>query len=75
MSLTVEQIADITARIVVLKRARDSGVLSVRHGDTFTQFRSLAEMQAIITTLENDLSSDSGTLRRVRYSMQRGKGY
>lgn len=75
MSLTPEQIAAIEGRITVLKTARDSGVLSVRHGETFTQFRSLDEITMIISELEGDLSTNAGTRTRVRYSMQRTKGY
>lgn len=39
-------------RLAALKRARDSGVLTVRHGDTSTTYRSLDEIERIISALE-----------------------
>ena len=46
MPLTTDQIQ---ARIDAL---RTSGVLMVRHGDTTTQFRTLAEMDSILADLQ-----------------------
>ena len=69
-------VAEKTARLNALKKARDSGALIVRHGDTSTTFRSLAEIERIIAQLENELASDAGTLnRKVKYIWQPGKGY
>lgn len=59
------------ARLAAIKKAMHSGVLTVRHGDTTTTFRSLAEMQAIIADLEKDLA---GPRTRLRYAYQSGKG-
>ncbi len=42
---------DPAAWLVALQKARASGVLSVRHGDTMTTFRSLAEIDSIIRSL------------------------
>jgi peptidoglycan hydrolase CwlO-like protein len=67
--------ATITARIEKLKAARDTGVLTVKHGETLTTFRSLAEIEATIAKLESDLAAANGTSkRRVRYMYQSGKG-
>jgi hypothetical protein len=69
---------DVTAlqtRLDALKKARASGVLTVRHGDTQTTFRSLDEIDRIIASLEAEIASASGTpRRRVRYIYQAGKG-
>lgn len=73
MALTESQIE---ARITAIRKARDSGVLIVRHGDTSTQFRSLAEMDKIISDLEAELASAQGVVKsRVKYISQRDKGY
>lgn len=73
MALTESQIQ---ARIDAIRKARDSGVLMVRHGDTSTQFRSLAEMDKIISDLEAELAHAQGVVKsRVKYIRQSDKGY
>ena len=63
------------ARIDALRTARDSGVLIVRHGDTSTQFRSLAELNSILANLEAELDAATDNVRsRVRYITQNDKG-
>lgn len=67
--------ATITTRLEALKKARDTGVLTVKHGETLTTFRSLAEIQKIISQLEGDLAAANGTpRRRLRYAYQSSKG-
>jgi hypothetical protein len=67
--------SQIQARIDAIRAARDAGVLMTRHGDTSTQFRSLAEMDKIISSLEAELASLQGvTKKRVHYIAQCGKG-
>ena len=67
--------SELQARIAALRKARDSGVLMVRHGDELTQFRSLAEMNAILGELEAELAGMTGEAKpRVRYITQTGKG-
>lgn len=67
--------ATITTRLEALKKARDTGVLTVKHGETQTTFRSLAEIERIIAQLEGDLATVNGTARRrIRYMYQSGKG-
>jgi hypothetical protein len=70
---------DTAARLAALKRARDSGVLTVRHGDTLTTFRTLAEIESIISSLESDLAAaaaggGAGGRVRLRYPRQTSKG-
>jgi RNase P/RNase MRP subunit POP5 len=69
--------AEITARLTAIRKARDSGVLRVSHGDEETMFRSLAEMNSIIADLEAQLAAVSGTPKRKRffYPRQSSKGY
>ena len=64
------------ARLDGLLKARDSGVLMVRHGETSTQFRSLSEILQAIVTLQGEIDDLAGTTstRRVRYTFQSGKG-
>lgn len=68
-------VSDMTARLEKLKKARDTGVLTVKHGETLTTFRTLAELERIIATLEGDIAAAGGTAkRRLRYMFQSGKG-
>lgn len=67
-------------RLADLKTARDSGVLTVRHGDTMTTFRSMGEIQTGIYALSRDIAELEGVitgqrLRRPRYIVQTSKGY
>jgi hypothetical protein len=71
------ELSEKQARLAALKKARDSGVLSVRHGEDGTTFRSLAELNSIISALESEISGLVDTTaapRRVRYLYQSGKG-
>jgi hypothetical protein len=67
---------DDATRLAALKRARDTGVLRVRHGDTSTTFRSLADINIIIQQLEGQAAvAAGGTPRtRLRYPIQTTKG-
>jgi hypothetical protein len=73
MADTAEQIS---AKLKAIRDARDTGALFVRHGDTQTTFRSVAEMNAIIADLESQLSTVQGTAprKRVGYIVQKCKG-
>lgn len=73
MAETAEQIQ---AKLTALRGARDTGALTVRHGDTQTTFRSLPEMNAIIADLESQLATVQGTAprKRVNYIRQKCKG-
>lgn len=63
-------------RLEALKRAYHTGVLTVRHGETTTTYRSLSEMESIIQSLESEIDTLSGAdrPRRVRYIKQTSKG-
>lgn len=60
------------AQIDALKKAMASGVLEVRHGETLTRFRSLAEMEKQLSRMEGAVNG--GTRTRIRYPYQSGKG-
>jgi predicted transcriptional regulator len=68
---------EIQARITAIRKARDAGVMRVRHGDEETWFRSLKEMNSIIADLEAQLAAILGTAKRKRllYPRQDSKGY
>jgi len=61
----------IQARISTLEAALASGVLTVRHGDTTTTFRSAAEILLAIDRLEKQLT---GPRTGPRYVQQSSKG-
>lgn len=66
--------AELTIRLEALKKARDTGSLQVRHGDTSVTYRSLAEITDIIAAIEKEIAEAAGAVRRVRYIRQRGRG-
>lgn len=70
-------VQELQARLEAIRKARDSGVLIVRHGDESTEFRSLADMNVIINDLQKQIDSGSGTTprSRVNYITQNDKGY
>lgn len=74
MALTPEEIAALNVRIVELTKARDSGALIVRHGETSVQYRSLEEIERIIGLLQGQIDGNGVALSRVRYPFQSGKG-
>ncbi len=57
-------------QIDALKAAIASGVLTVRHGDTMTTYRSLDEMQRVLAMMQSDVTtrtrSTVATFRSVR---------
>ena len=71
---------DPAAWLAALQRARASGVLSVRHGDTMTTFRSLSEIDSIIRSLSAGVVGAGGDPLggkpgpRLRYPRQTTKG-
>jgi hypothetical protein len=57
---------ELTARIATLKKMRGSGVLSLRHGEEMTTFRSVEEINAAIAADERELAGISGQAKIVR---------
>jgi hypothetical protein len=53
------------SQIDALKTAMASGVLTVRHGETTTTFRSLAEMQKQLSIMESDVAGTTTRPRRT----------
>jgi hypothetical protein len=60
------------AQIEGLKKAIASGVLTVRHGETSTTFRSLAEMQETLRMMESENSGLSKAPRRTVAGFSKG---
>lgn len=60
------------AQIDGLKTAIASGVLTVKHGDTLTTFRSLAEMKQVLRDMEAELAGNSSPPRRTVAGFSRG---
>lgn len=73
MAIEVTEMKEMLDELV---RARSSGVLVVKHGDTTTTYRSIAELERAISALEGDIAKAEGRRRRkVRTITQRSKGY
>jgi hypothetical protein len=53
------------AQLDAIKKAFASGITSVSFDGNTTTYRSLAEMQTIITTIESDLAGQSGKKRPI----------
>lgn len=71
----MSDLTDAQARLAALKKARDSGVLTVKHGEEMVTYRSLSEIERIIAELEGEIAGLAGTSRRrVNYVFQSGKG-
>jgi len=70
-----ESVATLQSRLAAIQKAYDSGILTVTHGDTTTQYRSLDAMAKIIESLKGRIDGGEGTKRRkTRYLYQSGKG-
>lgn len=68
-------LATLQARLEQLEASIASGVLTVRHGETSTTFRSMSEMLKAKELLEGQIADAEGTKRtRIRYAYQSGKG-
>ncbi|WP_027037892.1 phage head-tail joining protein [Mesorhizobium ciceri] len=59
-------------QINTLKNNIASGILSLRHGETFTQFQSLAEMRALLREMEASAAGSSEAPRRTVAGFSRG---
>lgn len=57
-------------QVETLRAAIASGVLSVRHGDTMTQYQSLSEMRKVLAEMETDLGL-STRIKRTRARFNR----
>lgn len=67
--------AEIRVQLIQLYNMRNTGVFSVRDGETSTQFRSLKELNELIASLEGALPDNAtARRRRPRYIVQRSKG-
>lgn len=70
-----DSVSDLQARLTKLRKARDSGVLSVTHQGVSTTFRTLSEMERIIAAIEREIGAASGAVTRRTYlGYARGKG-
>lgn len=68
------EIDDLTAQLAALKKARGSGVLIVRHGDTSVTYRTMQDILDAIIAVQNDIDKLNGNTRKPRYVVQPGKG-
>lgn len=65
---------ELTTWIAALKKSRASGVRSVQHGDTRTEYKTDAEMAAALAALEAELAGvqGRGVLRQIRMTSEKG---
>jgi len=72
-AMTADQIQ---AKIDTLQAARDAGVLRVRHGTDYVDYKSSTEMDVTISRLKSQLDEVNGAKRsNVNYIEQRSKGF
>lgn len=65
---------ELQAQLTALKKARASGALIVRHGDTQVTYRSITELQLAIDAITKELNAAKGVKRRPRYIRQDRRG-
>lgn len=68
-------LATLQAQLEALKTARNSGVLIVRHGDEQVTYRSRAEIDSIIDSIQGEIDKANGVKKTPKYIEQCGKGY
>ncbi|TIV09034.1 MAG: hypothetical protein E5V74_07745 [Mesorhizobium sp.] len=67
--------SEINTRLENLKKVRDTGVQTVKHGEALSTFRPLSEIEKIVGTLEQEKAAADGKSRkRVRLMFQSSKG-
>jgi hypothetical protein len=66
--------SELEAQRDTLRRAIRSGVLVVTHGEKSVKYRSMADLQAALSDVQNELGEITGARRRrVRYlSVRKG---
>ena len=68
-------LATLQARLEALDAAIASGVLTVKHGDTLTTFRSMSDLLKARELILKQIAAAEGTTRtRIRYAYQSDKG-
>lgn len=70
----MSELSELQSKLAALRAARNSGVLSTRHGDTSITYKSDTEMAAAEAALLNQIAAASDTPRTVRYIHQTSKG-
>lgn len=65
---------ELQAQLTALKKARASGALMVRHGDTQVTYRSIKELNEAIAAVTTELNAANGKKRGPRYARQERKG-
>lgn len=65
---------ELQAQLTSLRKARASGALVVRHGDTQVTYRSIDDLQKAIDAIIKELNAARGKKRRPRYVRQDRRG-
>lgn len=65
---------ELQTQLTALKKARASGALVVRHGDTQVTYRSITELQLAIDAITKELNVAKGRKRRPHYIRQDRRG-
>ncbi|MCB5201711.1 hypothetical protein LH464_04360 [Neorhizobium sp. T786] len=73
--LSEEELDALRAQRVKLVKAMRSGALSVQHGDKRVQYRSLAEMQAALDGIDEDIAEGTGKKRKRVFYIDSSRGF
>jgi hypothetical protein len=65
---------ELQAQREALKKAMRSGVLSVEHGDKSVRYRSMTELRAALSDLDDEIAEAGGTARRRVFYVGTGRG-
>lgn len=63
----MSDLTDVQDLLTALKKARASGVLETRHGDTTVRYKSDSEMAAAIGALEAQITALGGAVQVRQY--------
>lgn len=66
-------VAELQLQLAALKKARSSGALIVKHGDTQVTYRSIEELQKAIDIITGEINQANGVSRKPVYIKQRTK--
>lgn len=66
-------LSDLQTRLDRLRKMRASGVLSLSHGDTRTEFRTMDELTRAIGYVQDEIAAAGGAVQTRTFKVTSGK--
>lgn len=73
--IAMSELETLQAQKRALLKAMRSGALSVQHGDKRVQYRTIAEMKAVLSDLNEEIEAETGTRRKRVFYLDIRRGY